>query len=365
MPNPASKKRTIPQKIDADIAAIDALLATVGLEHGTRPFGGKIIRQPKILETSREELKLPLLKLSRRRAGSKGNVPAIVEVEAWKRLSWLAHGFSTRIGGASTVYGKEEMNLGFTDSDERLNVLANRASLVEAVCGRAKGSTPPALITAKQIHSNLIRRVTRTDAPAEPLSEATHRCDGLMTDEPGLLLAIQTADCVPILIVDPKKKAVAAFHAGWRGTLKRIVEIGVGRMRYEFGSKPEDLVAAIGPAIGQCCYSVGEEVVREFESQFVYGRELFREVYDSDPIRLKYPLLFLSQRAPGHSDLGPWLHLNLAEANRRQLLDAGVKAKQITMATECTCCHQERYFSHRGSHGFAGRMMSVIGITGK
>ena len=100
-----------------------------------------------------------------------------------------------------------------------------------------------------------------------------------MTDEPGLLLGIQTADCIPVLVADRRRRAVAAFHAGWRGTVKRIVENGIGRMRMEFGSRPEDLLAAIGPGILACCYAVGEEVLSEFESQFSYGTDLFREVY--------------------------------------------------------------------------------------
>ncbi len=146
-----------------------------------------------------------------------------------------------------------------------------------------------------------------------------------MTDEPGVLLGIQTADCIPVLVADRKNRAVAAFHAGWRGTLARIVENGVGRMRLEFGSRPEHLIASIGPGIGQCCYSVGDEVREQFESQFIYAPALFREVYDSDPVKEKYPMLFLTARAPGHSDLGPRMHLDLAEANRRQLLAAGLK----------------------------------------
>ncbi len=96
--------------------------------------------------------------------------------------------------------------------------------------------------------------------------------------------------------------------------MKRIVQLGVGRMRLEFGSRPQDLIAAIGPGVGQCCYAVGEEVLSEFESQFSYGRELFREVFDSDPVRTKYPMLFLTQRAPGHSPIGPAMHLDLIEA---------------------------------------------------
>ncbi len=174
------------------------------------------------------------------------------------------------------------------------------------------------LVTLKQIHSNLTRRVTRADA------DRVMRADGLMTDDPEVMLGIQTADCVPVLVRDRRTHAVAAFHAGWRGTLKRIVEGGIGKMRLEFGSRPEELEAAIGPAIGACCYAVGEEVRSEFLSQFSYAPELFSEVYDSDPVKEKYPLLFLTARAPGHSNMGPNLHLDLIEANRRQLLDAGL-----------------------------------------
>jgi hypothetical protein len=183
-----------------------------------------------------------------------------------------------------------------------------------------------------------------------------------MTDDPGLLLAIQTADCIPVLVADREHHAVAAVHAGWRGTVQRIVESGIGRMRLDFGSRPQDLVAAIGPGIGLCCYTVGDEVLSAFESQFPYARELFREVYDFDPVRTRYPMLFLTQRAPGHSNLGPSLHVDLVEANRRQLLAAGLKPSSIQIIGGCTQCHRDLFFSHRGSHGHAGRMMSVIGI---
>jgi len=133
-------------------------------------------------------------------------------------------------------------------------------------------------------------------------------------------------------------------------------------MRLEFGSQPEDLVAAIGPGVGQCCYVVGEEVHSEFESQFTYASELFREVDSSDPVRTRYPIMFLTQRAPGHSSLGSGLHLDLIEANRRQLLDAGLQPRAIQVVGACTNCHPELFFSHRGSRGRCGRMMSVIGI---
>jgi purine-nucleoside/S-methyl-5'-thioadenosine phosphorylase / adenosine deaminase len=284
-----------------------------------------------------------------------------VRVPAWSELPWLTHGFSTRTGGKTAIYkagqGAAELNLGFTASDPKETVLANRHLFVTAVTQK----TAAPLVTLKQIHSSIVQVVGKADAG----DEATHKGDGMMTNEPGILLGIQTADCIPVLIADRKKRAVAAFHAGWRGTLKRIVENGVGRMRLEFGSQPNDMVAAIGPGIGACCYAVGEEVRMEFESQFSYAPELFSEVYDSNPVKEKYPLLFLTARAPGHSNLGPVLHLDLVEANRRQLLDAGLKASNIFVQDDCTSCRTDRYFSHRAEHGFTGRSLSVIGIRMK
>jgi polyphenol oxidase len=280
----------------------------------------------------------------------------VVRVPDWSGQEWLVHGFSTRTGGKTTVYrpGKTDLNLGFTDSDDPKNVTANRGLFVTAATG---GREILGMVTLRQIHSSLIRRVT-----AEDLSTSL-KGDGLMTDQPGVLLGIQTADCIPVLVADRKKRAVAAFHAGWRGTLTRIVENGVGRMRLEFGSKPENLIASIGPGIGQCCYSVGDEVREQFESQFPYAPELFHEVYDSDPVKEKYPMLFLTARAPGHSDIGPGMHLDLVEANRRQLLAAGLKKGSIFVTGQCTGCNTDRFFSHRIERGFTGRMMSVIGIV--
>jgi polyphenol oxidase len=280
-------------------------------------------------------------------------------VPGWD-FPWLWSGFSTRVGGKSRVYCAEdapgELNLGLTVADDRELVLGNRRLLAEAVTGRA--TTP--LVTLRQFHSNLVVHAKASDAAREQ----PRRGDGLMTDEPGLLLTIQTADCIPILVADRRRRVVAAFHAGWRGTVRRIVESGVGRMRLVFGSRPEDLIAAIGPGIGVCCYAIGEEVISAFESQFAYARELFREVYDADPVRKKYPMLFLNQRAPGHGSIGPQLHVDLIEANRRQLLAAGLSAESIRMAGGCTQCHMDLFFSHRASGGRTGRMMAVIGIRG-
>jgi YfiH family protein len=292
-----------------------------------------------------------------------GNGAVWLPVPGWKEIPWLWHGFSTRRGGITRTYCAEdapgELNLGFAADDERANVLHNRRLLAEAITGNP--DTP--LVTVRQIHSSVLvvrgPALNRGDTTEQP-----SKGDGLMTNRTGILLGIQTADCIPVLVADRKRRTIAAFHAGWRGTVKRIVENGIGRMRLEFGSRPEDLVAAIGPGNGVCCYAVGEEVLSEFESQFTYGSELFREVYDADPVRAKYPMLFMTQRAPGHSPNGSGLHLDLVEANRRQLLAAGVRADAIEVVGACTNCHPEMFFSYRASHGRCGRMMNVIGISG-
>lgn len=342
------------------IGAVDAVLAGVGLTHGKRRTrsgawkDGERVKQPRSSNAAPAK-------------GSKTGAPGVVGVPAWEKLAWLRAGFSTRQGGDSTAYGDSELNLGWTREDDSDIVARNRLRFIRAVAGKSKMD----LAAIRQFHSGMIRIIEEDHgALVKPDGRAVLRGDGLMTDVPGILLGVQTADCIPVLVADKRTQAVAAFHAGWRGTLARIVERGIGTMRLRYGSRPEDLVAAVGPGIGACCYAVGEEVRFEFESQFAYAPELFTEVYDSDPVREKYPLLFLTARAPGHSNIGPQIHIDLWEANRRQLLDAGLRPKNITVTAECSGCAREknghrRYFSHRMEHGYTGRMLAVIGVVGR
>ncbi len=282
------------------------------------------------------------------------NKPQLLRSEKLSKLAWLVHAFSTRRGGVSRCYGGNALNLGFTKHDSRAAVERNRELFLKQL-GGANGRKLWPLVSLRQIHSDLIYRVDR-------MPEQTLAGDGMVTDTPGLVLAVQTADCLPIIVVDRKRRAIGVFHAGWRGTVKRIVEKGVGEMRKHFKSDPRNLVAAIGPGVQGCCYEVGEEVRTRFETQFAYANSLFREVKESDPVREKYPLLFLTARAPGHGELPVKLFLDLVEANRRQLLDAGVLAKNIDAVGPCTACHTELLFSFRGEKGVTGRMMGAAGI---
>ena len=291
----------------------------------------------------------------------------VLRAPSLAKIRWLAHGFSTRTGGFSKIYGGNALNLGFTRQDSKSAVERNRNEFLHAVTGgtansaqskfslERRASRPPALVTLRQLHSDIIRYVSKI--PEAPLAG-----DGLITDAQGIFLGILTADCLPVILVDPRHRAIGVFHAGWRGTLKRIVEKGVGEMHRQFGSRAADLRAAIGPGIRGCCYTVGAEVWDAFESQFSYANELFRETKERNEVHEKYPLLFLTARAPGHSELPRKIFLDLAKANRRQLMNAGVCAKNISDLGLCTSCRRDMFFSHRAERGITGRMMAVAGI---
>lgn len=271
-----------------------------------------------------------------------------------KRLPWLVHGFSTRRRGFTTCYGGRTLNLGYTKEDSREAVDKNRKRFLLAA-GAGENGKPWPLITLKQVHSDVIH-VIRSNNP-EPLIG-----DGLVTNVPRIALGIQTADCFPVLLVDRKNRAIGAFHAGWRGTLQRIVEKGLGVMRREYGTQPRDVSAVIGPGIQKCCYEVGEELKGNFESQFDYGSELFHEVHAPDPVKQKYPMLFMTMRPPGHGPSDHKLFLDLLEANRRQLIGAGVPVKQILRIQQCTSCSSGLFFSYRADKSATGRMIAIIGI---
>ena len=248
----------------------------------------------------------------------------IVRVAEWARYGWLRHGFSTRVGGVSEVYGGGDLNLGFTQDDARQHVEANRARFV----GEVYGGESARLVTVKQVHGVGVQVVRGVVDVAE--------ADGMVTDKPGVALGILTADCVPVLVADRRRRVVGAFHAGWRGTAAGMVGKGVEWMRAEYGSMPEDLVAAVGPSIGACCYAVGEEFRAHFAAELLPRREG-----------------------------GLWL--DLWEANRQQLLAEGLAAEAVTVVGECTACARvgegRKYFSHRAERGFTGRSMGVIGVV--
>jgi polyphenol oxidase len=282
----------------------------------------------------------------------------IIQAKPLEQFDWLIHGFSTRTGGDSVLEmsraprkrSEKVLNLGFTDWDSLERVETNRRAFLEAL-----GSEKFSLVSLRQIHSDVVCVVD--SAPSEPPAG-----DALLTHVPGLLLAIQTADCIPILLVDARHRAVAAVHAGWRGTLARIAAKAVGRMQMQFGSSPAELLAALGPGIHPCCYEVGPDVVGQFAAQFPEARLWLEGPFDALASgEGPNPLPWLTMAAPGHEPPPPRCHLDLFAANTAILVGAGLKPKKIFCSDLCTACRTDLLFSYR-REGRTGRMMAVIGI---
>jgi len=271
----------------------------------------------------------------------------LLQIPAFSKLPWLIHAFSTRPGGISPHENEKVLNLGFTDWDTRENVQENRRRFQRAV-----GAEDLPLIALKQFHSDVIHLF---DSP----STDPCRGDASITNRPNLLLAIQTADCVPILLVDPKHRAIAAIHAGWRGTLARIAAKTIGKMQMHFATNPRDLLAAIGPSIGPCCYEVGTEVATQFLSQFADAPTYFDEFRTGDEPN---PIQWLNMMPPGHQPPPKGVLLDLRKANRSQLLAAGLRSQNIHTIDLCTACHPDLLFSYRKQGPASGRLMSVIAL---
>ena len=288
----------------------------------------------------------------------------ILEAPQVAQFDWLVHGFSTRPGGASELKANRDggdppsekiLNLGFTDWDTRDRILKNRQDYFAAL-----NASKMRVIALLQIHSDIVQVVNSSNF--EPSGDAL-KGDALITNQPGLLLVVQTADCVPILLADKKRRAIAAIHAGWRGALQRIAEKAIGRMQMEFGTSPQDVIAALGPGIGQSCFEVGPEVVAEFAAKFTEASEWFKGPFDSlargdnDPNWLPW----LTMRPPGHQLPEPRAHLDLIAANRAILINAGILPGNISSSGYCTACRTDLFFSYRGER-VTGRMIAAIGI---
>ena len=292
-----------------------------------------------------------------------------LELARLSEFPWLVHAFSTRKGGVSKA-PCAGLNLGFTESDQRERVEQNRSRFFHHLGG--KGFTPTLV---RQVHSSHSFVVTRAsggqltyqlptiEAPIPPSADPPAG-DGLITSEPGVLLTIRIADCLPVLLIDPQKRVVAAIHAGWRGALARVIEKAVGDMRRTFGSAPHELIAALGPSIRACCYDVGEEVVESFYGKFV-GAERFFQTLPNRPeaVTDRHAILFLSAYPPGHApEHVPAARLDLIAVAQDQLASAGVQPANVLVADYCTACRTDLFFSHRHEGGVTGRQIAAVGI---
>ena len=247
----------------------------------------------------------------------------------------FTNAFSTRLGGVSPM-PQAALNLAGFNEDEAENIYENRRRFLRLFDGDWT------LTGCWQIHSADVRIVHgEQDAQQKPgvLGDEQY-CDALVSDTPKILLAVKTADCVPILIGDPKTGAFAAVHAGWRGTSASIVLAAIKQLQSEYGARAEDLRAAIGPAANNCCYEVGSEVIDRFKEFFPQSDHLFTPTRE------------------GHA------RIDLQSANRDQLVAAGISPERIHIAPLCTMDRTDLFFSYRrekGVHGRVGRLMSVIG----
>jgi polyphenol oxidase len=247
----------------------------------------------------------------------------------------FVNGFSTRIGGVSEMPANALSLAGFNE-DAAENILENRRRFLKLFPGEWE------LAGCWQVHGADVRVVQTAEEakPAENQLGETIFCDVIVSNAEGVLAAVKTADCVPILLGDPVSGAFAAVHAGWRGTLAGAVVVGVERLAKEYDAKPENLRIAIGASAGPCCYEVGSEVIEAFTKQFADGEKLFTET------------------RPGHA------MVDLLKANRDQLQLAGVLPERIHTAPICTMCRTDLFFSYRKEkslHGKVGRLMAVVG----
>ncbi len=286
----------------------------------------------------------------------------------------VIHGFSTRLGGVSQG-DCATMNFANGRGDDPANIRENYRRMAAAL-----GFDPEKIVLSYQTHTTNIRQVTVEDLGKGYSRERDYRdIDGLITDVPGAVLVTAYADCVPLLFVDPVRKAIGASHSGWRGTVARMGRCTVEAMKEAYGCRPENLIVAIGPSICQECYEVSEDVAEAFAVDLglelpveeVPVEELLVEELAGDgmteetasmPDRQKEglsPGTSIIKKTPGKP--GKY-QLNLQLANVQILTEAGVLPEHISVTDVCTCCNKEMIFSHRGSQGRRGNMGAFLSI---
>ena len=281
-------------------------------------------------------------KIAIKRNGSK----PVVRIQEKDGVYWLTypgleaekeflHGFSTRLGGVSKEH-LYSMNLSFARGDREENVRENFQRIAHAV-----GFSEEKMVFTHQTHTTNVRKVTEEDWGKGFSRERDYSdVDGLITNVSQTVLTTFYADCVPIYLVDPVKKAIGLCHSGWRGTVGRISQVTIARMQEEYGSDPKDILAAVGPSICQNCYEVSGDVIEQFQDSFreKYWKELFYQKENG-----KY-------------------QLNLWKANEIILEEAGITKEHISVTDICTCCNPQLLYSHRASKGQRGNLAAFLMI---
>lgn len=286
-----------------------------------------------MIKTVKKKNEADILTAAVRRIGGGISVP-LLEFPLLKETGVVTHCFTTRLGGVSK--GEfSSMNLSFTRGDERASVEENFRRIAEALNVRRSE-----FVFTGQTHTTNVKKADRTDAGKGLTRERGYSdVDGLITNEPGLVLSAFYADCVPLYFVDPVRRAIGLSHSGWRGTVGRIGKVTVEAMGREYGTRPEELICAIGPSICQDCYEVSRDVADAFAAEFS-GREteLLQDGRDG-----KY-------------------QLDLWKANEIVLTEAGVRKEHLAVTNLCTCCNPELLFSHRASGGRRGNLAAFLAL---
>lgn len=250
-------------------------------------------------------------------------------------IPWLKNAVSTRLGGVSKDY-LASMNLGFNRGDLDENVIRNHEIFANVI-----GVNPKNIVTGNQTHTTNVKVVTKDDCGKGIYRDRNYTdIDGLITNEKGIVLATYYADCVPLLIVDTKNKAIGLSHSGWRGTVGKIGKVTIEKMGELYGTKTEDIVACIGPSICQKCYEISEEVAVQFKEAF--------------PDNIKEILI---DKGNGKYQLDLW------ECNRINFKEAGVLPENIKVTDICTCNNTDVLFSHRGHNGKRGNIGAFLSIV--
>lgn len=264
-----------------------------------------------------------------------GYVLPYLSFSSYEALPYIRHMFTTREGGVSKdIY--ESLNLSFTRGDDETAVLENYRRVAQAL-----GTSIDHIVTSDQTHTTNVRPVGKEDLGKGITRPRDYKdVDGMITDQPGVLLATFYADCVPLYFVDPVHKAIGLSHSGWRGTVGRMGQATVEAMERSFGSQPKDLLCAIGPSICQDCYEVSRDVAEAFIFAFpTHEKEI------------------LQAGALGKYQLDLW------KANEIVLTEAGVLKEHIDLAGRCTCCNSSILFSHRASKGKRGNLGAFLMLT--
>lgn len=274
-----------------------------------------------------------------------GKVPYI-EFPSLSEIPFITHGFSTRLGGVSKGMFSS-LNLGSGSSpykDNPDNIRENLIRIADSI-----GVDPNSLVVSDQVHKTDIRLVNNKDkGKGFNIPRDYKEIDGLITKTPGITLVTKYADCVPLFFVDSLNKAIGLSHAGWKGTVGKIGYKTVDEMARAFGSNPKDIIALIGPSICGDCYEVGEEVATEFRNVFSSINKYKQEDYEAPSI--------LIENHRGRYQLNLW------EANRRVLLEAGLSIDNIHMSKVCTACNSDILFSHRKTNGKRGSLAAFLAL---